>query len=109
MAKPISGPSVAGGSPASKPKRQARPQGPRTLYLILQNGTDPAAFRAQIQQATFNGRAVLNSIEGGATPAIVKLKVESGKRNSSGGEEESVEVEASSSVDPSELQSAAAE
>lgn len=86
MAKSPNAANGASNAPGQNKVRKARPQGPRTLYLILQDGIDPVQFRSQIKQATFNGRVVLRSIEGGAQPSVVKLTVETDKRSEGEGE-----------------------
>lgn len=74
-------------------KRQSRPLGPRTLWLILKPGADAAALREQIQAVTFNGREVLKNMGTGETPSVIKMQVSADKRNPSEGSAESGTVE----------------
>lgn len=61
-----------------KPKRK-QVQGPRKLYLILNQGADKAAVKAAIAEVTFNGRKLLEAIangEQGADFLLFKIEVE---------------------------------
>lgn len=82
MAKSPLATTAASTAPGQVKKR--RVVGPRTLWIVLKPGSDPAAVRDQIEAVTFNGREVLKSMGTGATPAVIKYEVAAEKRGSVG-------------------------
>ena len=71
-------------SPATGNKPR-RPVGPRDVYILFNEGTDPA-FVAQVQAAianiTMNGRALLRHLQGGAARPFLTYKVHVEPRSS---------------------------
>lgn len=77
--------------------KKRRVVGPRTLWIVLKPGSDPAAVRDQIEAVTFNGREVLKSMGTGATPAVIKYEVAAEKRGN-GGEDAAMDTGAVDAV-----------
>ncbi len=75
-------PETAGAAPsadATKRKPQVRKQGPRTVYVLFNEGTDPALisqFQGALSKLTMNGRALLDALKGGKQVPFLNLTIE---------------------------------
>lgn len=78
-------------APGQQKEKKRRNIGPRTLWIVLKPGSDPAAVKEQIEGVTFNGREVLKSMGTGVTPAVIKYEVSAEKRGQGNGGVESDE------------------
>jgi hypothetical protein len=74
-----------GNAPGQQKEKKKRVVGPRTLWIVLKPGSDPAAVKEQIDAVTFNGREVLRNMGTGTTPAVIKFEVAAEKRGQGGG------------------------
>lgn len=75
--------------PASTGAKAKRVIGPRDVYLLFNEGTDPAFVKqvqASIGSITMNGRALLKHLQGGAAKPFLSYKVHVETKDSKTGE-----------------------
>ena len=75
--------------PSATEAKAKRVIGPRDVYLLFNEGTDPA-FVKQVQERigsiTMNGRALLKHLQGGAAKPFLSYKVHVEARDAKAGE-----------------------